>query len=80
MPDQNWMLSQGTVDARREEREHALGRHVDVLRPAAGYRLWVNADRTVLVRLWDSGRVELATREDSSHTWGPPVALTEERV
>lgn len=44
-----------------------------------GYRLWVNAERTLLVRLWDSGRIEVATREDSDATWGPPVYLTEEK-
>jgi hypothetical protein len=46
----------------------------------SGYRLWVNADRTVLVRMWDSGVVEIATREHASHTWGPPVALLEEKI
>lgn len=44
------------------------------------YRLWVNEARTVLVRLWDSGTVEVATRETPAHTWGPPVVLTEEKV
>jgi hypothetical protein len=43
-------------------------------------RLWVNDDRTVLVRLWADGTVEVATRETPAHTWGPPVYLTEERV
>lgn len=45
-----------------------------------GYRLWVNADRTTLVRMWDSGKVEVATRKSSEHTWGPPVALEEEKT
>lgn len=47
---------------------------------AATYRLWVNAERTVLVRLWPIGAVEVATRESPAHTWGPPVALAEEKV
>lgn len=44
------------------------------------YRLWVNAERTVLVRMWDSGRVEVATRDHESHTWGPPTVVLEETV
>lgn len=43
-----------------------------------GYKLYVNEDRTVLVRIWDSGVAEYATREHDSHTWGPPVLLKEE--
>lgn len=42
------------------------------------YRLWINEDKTILMRLWDSGKVEAATRSDSSAIWGPPVALVEE--
>ncbi len=42
-------------------------------------RLWVNTERTVLVRLWANGTVEVARRESPEHTWGPPVYLTEER-
>lgn len=42
------------------------------------YRLWVNDERTVLVRLWEDGTCETATREASEHTWGPPVYLHEE--
>lgn len=45
-----------------------------------GYRLWVNAERTVLVRLWDSGTAEVATRETEGDVWGPPVSLIEEEV
>jgi hypothetical protein len=44
------------------------------------YRLFVNDERTVLVRIWSDGQAETATREDPSHTWGPPVALSEEGV
>lgn len=44
------------------------------------YRLWVNQERTVLVRLWENGKVEVAIREHASHTWGPPVYLEEEKV
>jgi hypothetical protein len=43
-------------------------------------RLWVNAERTVLVRLWASGKVEVATRETPAHTWGPPIYLDEEKT
>ncbi len=44
------------------------------------YRLWVNLERTVLVRLWDDGRVEVATRDSQEQTWNPPVECQEEKV
>ena len=43
-------------------------------------RLWVNEARTVFVRLWDTGTVEVAQREAPDHTWGPPILCEEERV
>ena len=51
----------------------------------ADYRLWVNEERTVLVRLWEATDArpqicEVARRETPAHTWGPPVAMTEEKV
>ena len=39
----------------------------------ATYILWVNDERTVLVRMWVDGNVEVATREDRHGIWGPPV-------
>jgi hypothetical protein len=42
------------------------------------YRLWVNAERTVYVRLWENGKLELATRPAPGDIWGPPVTLAEE--
>lgn len=44
------------------------------------YRLWVNESRTVLVRFWKSGTVEVATRETPAHTWGPPIVCDEEQT
>lgn len=44
------------------------------------YRLWVNAERTVFVRLWENGKVEVSTREHASRMWEPPVELEEEKV
>lgn len=44
-----------------------------------GYRLWVNDERTVLVRQWDDGRVEVAMREEPDHVWGPPQWCSEEK-
>jgi hypothetical protein len=44
------------------------------------YRLWVNEERTVFVRLWQTGTLEVATRDNPSETWGPPTVLTEEKV
>jgi hypothetical protein len=43
------------------------------------YRLFVNDERTLLVRVWDEG-AEVATRESPAHTWGPPTYLTEEKT
>ena len=44
------------------------------------YRLWVDETRTVLVRAWDDGIMEVATREHPDAIWGPPVRLREERA
>lgn len=44
------------------------------------YRLFVNDERTVLVHIWPDGQGEMATRQDPSHTWGPPVLLREDDV
>lgn len=43
-------------------------------------RLFVNEERTVLVRIWANGMVEVARREAPDHVWGPPVYLIEERA
>lgn len=42
------------------------------------YRLYVNAARTILIRFWDNGEVEVCTRESGDHIWGPPVRMVEE--
>jgi hypothetical protein len=42
-------------------------------------RIYVNAARTVLVTVWASGVMTVATREHPSHTWGPPVTVEEEK-
>ena len=44
----------------------------------AGCRLFVNRDRTILVTLWPEGGVQIATRDERDHLWGPPVDLREE--
>lgn len=46
----------------------------------ATYRLWVNDESTVLVRLWSSGVIEAATRSEPGVTWGPPTRLREEQT
>ena len=43
-------------------------------------RIWVNEERTVLVTMWDSGVVTVATRESSAHVWGPPIDVVEEKT
>lgn len=43
-----------------------------------GYKLYVNEERTVLVRIWFDGTIEVCTRATPEHTWGPPTELHEE--
>jgi hypothetical protein len=53
-------------------------------------RIWVSEDRCVLLSVWFDdmdayytcypSSVTVATREHPSHTWGPPVTLTEEET
>lgn len=42
---------------------------------SSSYQLWTNEERTILVTLWEDGTMEVAFRDDPSHTWGPPVVL-----
>jgi hypothetical protein len=44
------------------------------------YRLWVNWERTLMVRMWDDGTVEVAKRSHTWDAWGPPVTVDEEKV
>ncbi len=67
-------LERALMDAERELVEMALR-----VAKAEKDRLWVNSERTVLVRLWHTGQVEVATRDATWETWGPPVYLTEEK-
>lgn len=46
----------------------------------ATYRLWVNMKGTILVRMWDSGAVEVARRDATWFSWGPPETLFEEKA
>lgn len=38
--------------------------------------VWVNVERTVLVRQYSGGRLEVATRPHTDAVWGPPVPVT----
>jgi hypothetical protein len=40
------------------------------------YELLVNDERTVMVRIWKTGDVEVAMRDESGAIWGPPVAVS----
>jgi hypothetical protein len=42
------------------------------------YKLWLNPERTILVRMWKEGPVEVTFRQTSDHTWGPPIRLVPE--
>jgi hypothetical protein len=41
----------------------------------ATYLLWVNEERTVLVRWWADNTLEVCQREEPDAIWGPPVKL-----
>lgn len=41
-------------------------------------KLWVNEDRTVLVREFEDGTMEVATRPEAGAIWGPPTIVTPE--
>lgn len=53
------------------------------------YALFVNEERTVMVRIWRTGEmevavredrwVEVAVREDRWAIWGPPILVKEEK-
>ena len=45
---------------------------------AMPYRLWVNEARTVLVRIWETGLVEVCFREQAGDIWGPAIRVVEE--
>ena len=48
-------------------------------------RLYVNEERTVMVRIWDTSlaysivEMEVSRRENPSDVWGPPIVVTEEK-
>jgi uncharacterized protein YfaT (DUF1175 family) len=39
------------------------------------YVIWLNPERTVMVRRWFAGGMEVALRDDPSHAWGPPITV-----
>lgn len=43
------------------------------------YALWTNDERTILVRLWKTGEMEVSLRGDAGETWGPPIPMAAER-
>jgi len=40
------------------------------------YRLWVNEARTLFVRQWPNGVVEIAERDHPDQVWRPPIQTT----
>jgi hypothetical protein len=39
------------------------------------YWLWTNTDRTILVRQWTNGDMEVSLRPQPGDIWGPPIPL-----
>lgn len=67
---------EGDAEQRRED--NILRTGYPVREDATGYDLYTNPERTVLLTVWqESGVMTVATREDSSNTWGPPIELKE---
>ena len=74
----------GEVDARTGQSAYALE---DLVHPDSRWaaraltatepRVLTDAARCVLVTVWPDGQTTVATREHTSHTWGPPVPLRE---
>ena len=46
---------------------------------SADYRLFVNDERTVLVRIWTDDKVEVALRLAPDRIWSPPVTVKEDK-
>jgi hypothetical protein len=44
------------------------------------YALFVNEERTVLIRMWENGVVEVCLREDAADIWGPPIRMKREEL
>ena len=42
-------------------------------------RIWVNEGRTVMVRLWANGTMEICTRVSPDAIWPPPIYVLEEK-
>lgn len=42
-------------------------------------RIWVNEGRTVMVRLWANGKMEVCTRHHPDAIWPPPIYVLEEK-
>jgi hypothetical protein len=51
----------------------------NVIHRVPTYKIWANAESTVLVRMWASGNVEVSLRDEPGAIWGPPIKMEEER-
>lgn len=76
-------LEEAQEEARLELERHEPvfcphGSEPPAIEPGSTYRLFVNFEGTVLVRLWTDGTCEVAKRGGTGETWGPPIYLTEE--
>jgi hypothetical protein len=39
------------------------------------YRIYINEDRTILVRVWADRTMTISMRESKKHIWGPEIPL-----
>lgn len=42
--------------------------------------VYVNTERTVMVRDWGNGNLEVASRKNTSEVWSPPVTVEKEHA
>ncbi len=75
----------------REISEEEIQRIEGEVRASHGkQRIWVSEHRRILLTIWydtpsdyivgKPANVTVAFRDDPSHTWGPPITLTEEKT
>jgi hypothetical protein len=60
---------------RARERELAAIEARARRRYSSDHRIYVDAERTILLTLYANGRLTVATRDDPDELWGPPIEL-----
>ena len=81
--DWTWPLSLYEHGAGRElstrQRDDYKEPVIEVVPVSDRDRIWVNEGRTVMVRLWANGTMEISTRVSPDALWPPPIYVLEEK-